>query len=73
MFWFPTNFRDVEGPLSQHDIDVSYETVRRWRVKFGLAYAKTLRKIHPRADVRWHLDEVFLSINGKKHLSVARR
>jgi putative transposase len=44
---------------------VSYETVRRWSVKFGLAYAKTLRKTHPRADVRWHLDEVFVSINGK--------
>jgi putative transposase len=44
---------------------VSYETVRRWSVKFGLAYAKTLRKTHPRADVRWHLDEVFVSINDK--------
>jgi putative transposase len=44
---------------------VSYETVHRWSVKFGLAYAKTLRKTHPRADTRWHLDEVFISINGK--------
>jgi putative transposase len=44
---------------------VSYETVRRWSIKFGLAYAKTVRKTDPRADVRWHLDEVFISINGK--------
>jgi putative transposase len=51
--------------LSYRGIDVSYETVRRWSVKFGLAYAMTLRKTHPRADVRWHLDEVFVSINGK--------
>jgi putative transposase len=39
--------------------------VHRWSVKFGLAYAKTLRKPSPRADVRWHLDEVFVGINGK--------
>jgi putative transposase len=44
---------------------VSYETARRWSIKFGLAYAKTLRKTYPRADVRWHLDELFVSINGK--------
>jgi putative transposase len=43
----------------------SYETVRRWSVKFGLAYARKLRHSHPRADVRWHLDEVFVRINGK--------
>jgi putative transposase len=64
-FRFPLSFRDVEDLLAERGIDVSYETVRRWSVKFGLAYAKTLRKTHPRADVRWHLDEVFVSINGK--------
>jgi len=64
-FRFPLSFRDVEDLLAKRGIDVSYETVRRWSVKFGLAYAKTLRKTHPRADVRWHLDEVFVSINGK--------
>ena len=46
-------------------IDVSYETVRRWSVKFGLAYARKLRRSHPPADTRWHLDEVFVSINGR--------
>ena len=46
-------------------IDVSYETVRRWSFKFGLAYARRLRRSHPPADVRWHLDEMFVSINGK--------
>jgi putative transposase len=64
-FQFPLSFRDVEDLLAQRGIDVSYETVRRWSIKFGLAYAKTLRKTHPRADVRWHLDEVFVRINGK--------
>ena len=43
----------------------SYETVRRWSVKFGLAYARKLRRSHPPADTRWHLDEVFVSINGR--------
>ena len=51
--------------MAQRGIDVSYETVRRWSVKFGLAYARKLRHVHPRADVRWHLDEVFVRINGK--------
>jgi putative transposase len=64
-FRFPLSFRDVEDLLAQRGIDVSYETVRRWSVKFGLAYARTLRRSHPRADVRWHLDEVFVRINGK--------
>jgi putative transposase len=64
-FRFPLSFRDVEDLPAQRGIDVWYETVRRWSIKFGLAYANTLRKTHPRADVRWHLDEVFVSINGK--------
>jgi putative transposase len=64
-FRFPLSFRDVEDLLAQRGIDVSYETVRRWSIKFGVAYAKTLRKTHPPADVRWHLDEVFVRINGK--------
>ena len=64
-FRFPLSLRDVEDMLSQRGIDVSYETVRRWSVKFGLAYARKLRRSHPHADTRWHLDEVFVSINGK--------
>ena len=35
------------------------------QVKFGLAYARKLRRSHPPADTRWHLDEVFVSINGR--------
>jgi putative transposase len=64
-FRFPLSFRDIEDLLAQRGIDVSYETVRRWSIKFGLAYARKLRHSHPRADVRWHLDEVFVRINGK--------
>lgn len=64
-FRFPLSFRDVEDLLAERRIDVSYETVRRWALKFGSAYARRLRASRPRADARWHLDEVFVSINGK--------
>ena len=64
-FRFPLSFRDVEDLLAQRGIDVSYETVRRWSVKFGLAYARKLRRSRSPADNRWHLDEIFVSINGK--------
>ncbi len=63
---FPLSFRDVEDLLSERAIDVSYETVRRWALKFGLAYASRLRRSRPRPATRWHLDEVFVSINGKR-------
>ena len=64
-FRFPLSLRDVEDMLSQRRIDVSYETVRRWSFKFGFAYTSKVRRSHPRADTRWHLDEMFVSINGK--------
>jgi putative transposase len=65
-FRFPLSFRDVEDMLTERGIDVSYESVRRWSVKFGQAYARRLRKTRPRPDARWHLDEVFVSINGRR-------
>ncbi len=65
-FRFPLSFRDVEDLLAKRGIDVSYETVRRWALKFGQAYARKLRQTRPRPDGRWHLDEVFVSINGKR-------
>ncbi len=63
---FPLSYRDVEDLLVERGIDVSYETVRRWALKFGQAYARRLRTTRPRPDVRWHLDEVFVSIAGKR-------
>ena len=72
-FRFPLSFRDVEDLLAERGIDVSYETVRRWSVKFGLAYARKLRRSHPPADARWHLDEVFVSINGRSVWRPSRR
>jgi hypothetical protein len=52
--------------LAERGIDVSYETVRRWALKFGTIIARKLRRRRPRPDGRWHLDEVFVSVNGKQ-------
>ena len=65
-FRFPLSCRDVEDLLSERGIDVSYETVRRWALRFGRAYAYRLRRFRSRSDTRWHLDEVFVSITGKR-------
>ena len=46
---------------------LSYETIRRWCAKFGQAYANQLRRRRPRPGDKWHLDEVFVKINGITH------
>ncbi|GAQ68106.1 hypothetical protein SsS58_08565 [Streptomyces scabiei] len=53
-------------PLSFRGIAVSYETVRRWCAKFGQRYAGALRRRQPRPGDKWHLDEVFIKINGEQ-------
>jgi transposase-like protein len=59
--------RDVEELLAERGIAVSYETVRRWCLKFGAAYADGVRRRRPRPGDKWHLDEVQLKINGTRH------
>jgi putative transposase len=65
-FKFSLSYRDVEDLLAERGIDVSYETVRRWVLKFGSVYAGKLNRTRPRPSGKWHLDEVFISINGKR-------
>ena len=65
-FRFALSYRDVEDMLAERGIDVSYETVRRWALKFGAIVARKLRRGRSRPDVRWHLNEVFVSINGRQ-------
>jgi putative transposase len=66
-FRFPLSLRLVEEMLLERGIVVSYESVRRWALKFGPAYARRLRRKTPsRRDV-WHLDEVVVTIAGQKH------
>ncbi|AXE76311.1 IS6 family transposase [Streptomyces atratus] len=61
---FPLSFREVEELMLQRGAVVSHETVRRWCAKFGQAYADGLRRRRPRPGDKWHLDEVFVKING---------
>src|SRR5215472_12163810 len=55
---FTLSYRDVEELLAERGLDISYETVRRWVLKFGPAIARRLRQRRPRPSDRWHLDGV---------------
>ena len=62
---FTLSFRDVEDLLAERGIVVSYETVRRWANHFGPKIAADLRKRQPKPHTIWHLDEVYLKIDGR--------
>jgi len=64
-FRFSLSFHDVEELMAAWSIVLSYETVRRWTLKFGQQYANDLRRRRPQPGDTWHMDEVFLKINGK--------
>jgi len=64
---FPLSFREVEEMMLARGVTVSHETIRQWTGKFGQAYANGLRRRRPRPGDTWHLDEVFITINGKTH------
>ena len=63
---FTLSYRDVEELLTERGLDVSYETVRRWVAKFGPAFARNLRRLRPRASDTWHLDEMVISVQGRR-------
>jgi putative transposase len=63
-FRFPLSFREVEELMLERGVVVSYESIRRWCLKFGQAYATSLRRRRPRPGDKWHLDEVFIKVNG---------
>ena len=62
---FILSLRDVEDLLAERGIMVSYETVRRWVNHFGPMIAADLRKRRPKPYTTWHLDEVYLKIDGR--------
>jgi len=66
-FRFPLSLRTVEEMLAARGIVVSHETVRRWALKFGQAFANRIRRRLPQAGDKWHLDEVAVKIAGVKH------
>ncbi len=63
---FTLSYRDVEELLVERGLDVSYETIRRWVLKFGTTFARRLRRRRPRPSSRWHLDEMVVRIGGKR-------
>jgi len=65
-FRFPLSLRLVEEMLRERGIVVSYETIRRWAIKFGEDYARRLRRKSPSHRDIWRLDEVVITINGEK-------
>ena len=66
-FRFPLSLRMVEEMLAARGISVTYETIRRWSLKFGREFANRIQRRAPRRGDKWHLDEVVISIAGKKH------
>ena len=60
---FPLSLRMVEELLAARGIDLTYETVRRWSVKFGLGIARRIRSTALAQGDKWHLDEVVVTIN----------
>ncbi|MCP3672925.1 MAG: IS6 family transposase, partial [Gammaproteobacteria bacterium] len=69
-FWlyhrFTLSFRDIEELLAVRSIQTSYESIRRWCLKSLQKYSKSLRKRQGRLGDIWYLDEVFVSIGGKR-------
>jgi putative transposase len=63
---FTLSYRDVEDLLAERGLEVSYETVRRWVLKFGPMFARNLRRLRPRPTGKWHLDEMVISIQGRR-------
>jgi putative transposase len=69
---YPLSPRNVEDLLAERGIDICHETVRLWWNRFGPMFAAEIKKRrlalrHGCPEWRWHLDEVFVKINGKTH------
>jgi putative transposase len=64
---FTLSLRDVEELMLARGVVVTYETILSWCAKFGPDYAGQLRRWRPRPGDKWHLDEVFVKINGTTH------
>jgi putative transposase len=65
-FRFTLSLRDVEEMLAQRGIEVSYEAVRCWTIKYGAKIATNLRRHKAPPSPRWHLDEMVSTIGGER-------
>ncbi len=64
---FSLSYRDIEDLLAERGIFVSYESIRRWCLKFGPRYQRSLKRCERRLGDDWFVDEVFMSIAGQRH------
>ena len=64
---FSLSYRDIEEIMAERGVKLTYETVRKWCLKFGQRYANALDRCRPQPGDKWYLDEVFLAINGQVH------
>ena len=64
---FTLSYRDVEDLLAERGLDISYESVRRWFLKFGAPIARNLRHTRPIPNGYWHLDEMVIVIRGQRY------
>ena len=69
---YPLSLRNVEDLLHERGIDISHETVRFWWNRFGPLFAAEIRRkrvqhLRAHSNWQWHLDEVFVKINGETH------
>ena len=65
-FRFTLSFRDVEDLMAERGIEVSYEAIRCWTLKFGQLFAHNLRRSRASLTGRWHLDEMVVRIDGQR-------
>jgi transposase-like protein len=65
-FRFTLSLRDVEELLAERGIDVSYETIWCWTIKFGPQIARRLKRLRPTPSSRWHLDEMVCNVGGRR-------
>src|SRR5258705_3009104 len=70
---FTLSYRDVEELLAERGLEVTYETARRWDLKFGPGFARRLRRSRPRPSDRWHHRRDGRSHRGQADVPVARR
>ena len=66
-FRFALSYRNIKEIMAKRGVPVTYETVREWCQKFGSLYELLLRRKRARIGSKWHLDEVFIRMNGVQH------
>jgi len=64
---YPLSLRRAEDLLAERGLGISYETVRRWFLKFGEPIAQNLRHMRPMPSDYWHLNEMVIVIRGRRH------